>query len=78
MHRFEEHETELVCNKCGRKIAMRGDIPLEDVFYAQKVWGYFSERDGVRHSWSLCEKCYEELIQTFKVPPCENEETELL
>ena len=47
MHRFENHETGLVCNKCGRKIEMRGDIPLEDVFYAQKVWGYFSERASV-------------------------------
>lgn len=76
MQKYEENA--IICNKCGRKIAMHGEVPVEDVFRAQKVWGYFSEKDGVRHSWNMCEQCYGEMIGTFAVPPVESEETEMM
>ena len=53
----------VVCNKCGR------EIPLEhtDYFHAEKVWGYFSEKDGRQDSFDLCETCYDKMIAEFAV-----------
>ena len=38
------------------------------VFSADCVWGYFSNKDGERHSFDLCESCYDELLKTFLIP----------
>ena len=55
--------SKIICNGCGR------EIPLEqaDCFHGEKVWGYFSEKDGRRDSFDLCEKCYDRLIAGFQV-----------
>ena len=72
------NEQGIICNKCGRKIKMHNEVPVEDVFHAQKVWGYFSSKDGIRHSWDLCESCYEEMIRGFVIPPEETDATEFI
>lgn len=78
MRRYEKQQLEIVCNKCGRQIKMQNDIPLEDVFHAQKTWGYFSGKDGVEQSWDLCETCYEQFVNGFAIPPQEAQAAEMI
>ena len=42
------------------------------------AWDYFSEKDGERHSFDLCEECYDELVNQFRIPVEVEEQTELL
>mgnify|MGYP000974792994 CR=1 FL=1 len=68
---------EVICNKCGRLLKVENGIIKEGCFSADTVFGYFSEKDGNRHLFDLCEKCYDHMIQEFSVPICEIEEKEL-
>ena len=58
----------IICNQCGKEIPVSGGCPREGVFSADYEWGYFSEKDGERHSFDLCEECYDGLIASFKLP----------
>lgn len=76
----KENESQLenvVCNKCGRQLVVENGIVKEGCFSADKVFGYFSSRDGIRHRFDLCEACYDALIREFSIPVCETEEKEL-
>ena len=70
--------SELLCNCCGRKIKKDNNIIKEDVFTGIKEWGYFSDRDMEVHRFIICEKCYEEMIRSFKVPVDIINKTEVL
>lgn len=61
--REEKHLSKVICNGCGK------EIPLEnsDYFHGEKVWGYFSGKDGERDAFDLCEACYEKLTANFTV-----------
>lgn len=74
----KEKIKEIYCNKCGKKIEMKNEVLQEDVLQVDKVWGYFSKKDGIKHSFDLCEDCYDRIIESFKYPITEAEETELL
>lgn len=78
MRKYDHDSVVLICNKCGRTILQNKGILCEDVLHVEKVWGYFSERDGIRHSWDVCEECYKQMIQEFLIPPQESEEIELI
>ncbi len=54
---------QIICNGCGR------EIPLEraDYFHGEKTWGYFSNQDGRRDSFDLCEDCYQRMVDGFAV-----------
>ena len=41
-------------------------------------FGYFSNKDGIRHSFDLCEECYDKLIEGFAVEVTKEEVQELL
>lgn len=58
----------VICNKCGKEIAVQGQVVQGDVLSVEKRWGYFSERDNEVHRFDLCESCYNELIATFQIP----------
>lgn len=58
----------ILCNKCGKVIAVENDIPKEDVLHVEKRWGFFSEKDNETHQFDLCEKCYDEFTATFTIP----------
>ena len=60
--------TKIICNKCGREITAAGGYARGGVFSADYVWGYFSNKDGEKHSFVLCEACYDELLKTFRIP----------
>lgn len=69
---------ELVCNKCGKRIALKDGIPREGVCSVEIPWSYFSRKDGEIHRFELCEDCYDEWVARFTVPVEVIEETELL
>ena len=74
----EDKLQEIYCNKCGRKIEVVNEIVREGAFSVDYKWEYFSEKDGVMHSFDLCEHCYDRMVERFKYPVSESEYTELL
>ena len=58
----------IICNKCGREITVSQGVSLQDVLQVEKHWGYFSEKDGRRDRFDLCEECYDELVKSFLIP----------
>lgn len=69
---------ELICNKCGKRIRLYRGCPKEGVCHVENQWGYFSKKDGERHSFDLCEECYDEMVKEFVIPVEVEEMTELL
>lgn len=59
---------EIICNKCGKVIRVNCEIPQEEVFSAEKRWGYFSNKDNEVHRFDLCELCYDKFVETFQIP----------
>lgn len=72
-----EKEGRLVCNACGKGLRTENGILKEDIFEGRKEWGFFSNKDMVRHSFLLCEACYDRITSSFAIPPAEEEVTEL-
>lgn len=68
----------VVCNQCGRELKLKNGIVQEGIYEGNIRWGYFSEKDGERHSFDLCEACYERLTGGFFIPVTIEEETEFL
>lgn len=60
--------SKMICNQCGKEIPVVNGQPREGVFSANVTWGYFSEKDGERHSFELCEECYDALLKGFRIP----------
>ena len=69
---------EVVCNQCGRALKVEKGILKEGCFHGDFAFGYFSERDGMRHRFELCEACYNKMIAGFQIPVEETQEQELL
>ena len=42
--------SKMICNQCGKEIPVSGGHAMEGVFRVDYEWGYFSEKDGERHS----------------------------
>lgn len=66
---------ERICNCCGKILGKRNE---EDALEVVKEWGYFSGKDLERHSFVLCEACYDRLIGTFVRPVKKTEVTEVI
>lgn len=73
-----KRENKIFCNKCGKELKQQEDMIREGYFSADVIFGYFSNKDGLRHRWDLCESCYDELTDSFQIPVEENEENELV
>ena len=41
-------------------------------------FGFFSGKDGKKHSFDLCEECYDKMIKEFAIPVEEEEAVELI
>lgn len=74
----DERLIELYCNQCGKQIKIENEIIQEGNFSVDYRWDYFSDKDGRRHRFDLCEKCYDEIIQNFKYPVDVTDYNELL
>lgn len=68
---------EIFCNKCGKFVGTEENMTRHEMLHVEKVWGYFSGKDGEKHAFDLCENCYDELVKSF-VLPVEVAEEELL
>ena len=72
MRQYQMKETKeiktIICNGCGREIHGENGIFKEGVFSVDYEWGYFSGKDGERHSFVLCESCYDDMLRRFLVP----------
>ena len=66
------------CNICTKEIKLEQEIIKEGCFSVDYSWGYFSNRDGSRHQFDLCEACYDKLVKEFTIPVTETENTEML
>lgn len=75
---LEEQLEVVTCNKCGRQMRVENGILKEGCFTADFVFGYFSNRDGMRQQFDLCEDCYDSVVGTFLLPAVQEEATELL
>lgn len=74
----EEKLEKIYCNKCGREIKVENEIVKEGLFSVDYKWDYFSNKDGMKHSFDICEQCYNEIVKDFKYPVNETEYTEML
>ena len=63
----------VLCNCCGRDLAITARYVTEGVMHVCKDWGYFSEKDLVRHEFDMCEQCYDKMIGEFQIPVTERE-----
>ncbi|MBQ8198070.1 MAG: hypothetical protein IJZ76_01410 [Lachnospiraceae bacterium] len=70
--------THVICNRCEKQLNVQNGLLKDAVFEGEQSFGYFSKRDGIKHSFDLCEDCYEEWIRMFRIPVTETENTELL
>ncbi len=57
----------IICNKCGKEIPVIGGVPSEDTLEVEKRWGYFSKKDNQLDRFDLCEDCYDELVESFRI-----------
>lgn len=57
------------CNCCGRKILPQNGILKEEICKVEKEWGYFSNKDGEIHRFTICESCYDKWVAGFAIPP---------
>lgn len=75
----KERAVQVICNGCGKRLPVSGTgIVMEDYLHVDKTWGYFSEQDGQKISFDLCEDCTRRLIRTFEVPVYQEEASELI
>ena len=77
-YRQDGYLEQVVCNKCGRSLLVENGMLREDILEGKKIFGYFSDKDGMVEQFDLCESCYEEMTAGFAVPVEESEQLELL
>ena len=70
--------TGVICNQCKKELNVENGIIKEGHFCGNVQFGYFSSKDGKKHSFDLCEECYDKLIKGFAIPVEEEEMMELL
>ncbi len=73
MHKYGK----VICNQCKKELKGDESFIKEGCFTVDYTFGYFSNKDGTRHRFDLCEACYDKIIGQFAIPVEEDEETEL-
>ncbi len=63
----EKKLVDVICNMCGEKIKKTDNGVLCDYFHSEKEWGYFSELDGEKYSFDLCQTCYKKLLNQLQI-----------
>lgn len=56
------------CNICGKEFTIENGLYKEDFLTITKEWGYFSKKDIEKHSFRICETCYDEWTAAFMIP----------
>ncbi len=65
------------CNCCGQEREKEHELE-SSMITIEIPWGYFSNKDGEIHKFTLCESCYDRWIQSFQIPVEIKERTEML
>ena len=82
MREYKKEETKvlerIVCNGCGKVIAVKHGMPMEGVLEVRQVWEYMSGKDGRMDSFDLCEECYARMTEQFQIPLATTEVVELI
>ncbi|MCD8224692.1 MAG: hypothetical protein LUC99_07610 [Clostridiales bacterium] len=68
----------VICNHCGRKLIVKGGLLREGAICVDHVWDFFSEKDGEMHHWDLCEDCYDDFVNQFRIEPTIEEQVEFI
>lgn len=68
----------IICNKCKKEIKVDNGIVKEGCFCGDSQFGYFSNKDGMKYLFDLCEECYDKMITGFAIPAETEEVTEML
>lgn len=68
----------VICNKCKKELRVENGILKEGCFSGNVQFGYFSSKDGKKHSFDLCEECYDKMIREFAIPVEEEEAVEFI
>ena len=71
MRIYEEGSREklsaVICNQCGKKMKVENGILMEGCCHVETPFSYFSQKDGHRYLFDLCEECYDRMIAEFSV-----------
>ena len=70
-------ENHIYCNCCGKMIHTEIGMQMEEYFYLEKSWGYFSGKDGKTMTADVCETCLDRWIRDFRIAPEMTERTDL-
>ena len=73
-----KRDDKIFCNQCGKELQQQEDMVREGYFSADVVFGYFSNKDGMKYFFDLCEECYDRMIRGFAVPVEIEEVTEFV
>lgn len=68
----------VICNKCKRELKVENGIVKEGCFCGNSQFGYFSNKDGMKYLFDLCEECYDKMTAEFAIPVEVEEAKELL
>ncbi|MCC8060152.1 MAG: hypothetical protein LIO81_04815 [Clostridiales bacterium] len=68
----------VICNHCGRKLIVKNGLLREGAICVDHVWDFFSEKDGEMHHWDLCEDCYDDFVNQFRIEPTIEEQVEFI
>lgn len=74
----EKQLTGAVCNCCGKKLLVENGFLREECIHIKHDFGFFGKKDGLSHTFDLCEECYGKIIAGFAVPVEEKEREELI
>lgn len=75
---MQKKESIKYCNKCGKEILVKYDAAYHEGAVLQVEWGYFTSKDGEKHTFCLCEECYDNMISGFRIPVVVKHKTELV
>lgn len=58
----------IICNQCKKELKSEKGYLKEGCFSVDYAFGYFSEKDGTRQRFDLCEECYDKIVAQFQIP----------
>ncbi|MCM1038617.1 MAG: hypothetical protein NC434_04775 [Ruminococcus sp.] len=79
--KIKKKENELLsvtCNCCKKELLVENGILKEECISFTHLFGYFSDKDGEKHRFDLCEQCYDKLIANFQLPVEKEQRNELV
>lgn len=59
---------QVICNQCGKNMKTEEGILKEGCFHVDYSFDYFSNKDGYKFSFDLCEECFDHLVAGFTHP----------